>query len=181
MSRLTAIDPAKATGKAKDLLEKVKAKFGVSPNMMRTMANSPAVLEGYLNFNSALAGGFLSGKLREQIALAVAEANGCEYCLSAHTALGEMVGLGRDEILSSRQAVAADKKVDAALKLAKTIVARRGDVTHDDIKRITDAGYSQGEVAEIIANVALNVFTNYFNQVAQTEIDFPRVALSSAA
>lgn len=181
MSRLTAVDPAKATGKARNLLEKVKAKFGVSPNMMRTMANSPAVLEGYLDFDNALAGGSLSGKLREQIALAVAETNGCEYCLSAHTAIGEMVGLSRDEILSSRQSVATDKRVDAGLKFVKSILARRGDVTHDDIKRVKDAGYSEGEIAEIVANVALNVFTNYFNQVAQTEIDFPRVPLSSAA
>lgn len=181
MSRLVAVEPAKATGKAKDLLEKVKAKLGLTPNMMRTMANSPAVLEGYLNFNNTLAGGSLSAKVREQIALAVAETNGCEYCLSAHTAIGEMVGLGRDEILSSRQSVSTDTKVDAALKFAKTIVARSGDVTDADVNRVRHAGYSEAEIAEIVANVALNVFTNYFNQVAQTEIDFPRVTLSPAA
>ncbi|MGB7292844.1 MAG: carboxymuconolactone decarboxylase family protein [Thermodesulfobacteriota bacterium] len=159
----------------------MQAKLGLTPNMMRTMANSPVVLEAYLNFNNTLAGGSLSAKLREQIALAVAETNGCEYCLSAHTAIGEMVGLGRDEILSSRQSVSTDKKVDAALRFAKTIVAHSGDVPDDDVKRVREAGYSEGEISEIIANVALNVFTNYFNQVAQTEIDFPRVALSSAA
>ena len=181
MSRLVAVDPAKATGKAKDLLDKVKMKLGVTPNMMRTMANSPAVLEAYLNFHNALAGGSLSAKLREQIALAVAQTNGCEYCLSAHTAIGEIVGLGRDEILSSRQSVSTDKKVDAALKFANTIVARTGDVTDADVNLVRHAGYSDGEIAEIIANAALNVFTNLFNQATQTEIDFPRVTLRSAA
>ena len=181
MSRLVAVDPAKATGKAKDLLEKVKAKFGVTPNMMRTMANSPAVLEAYLNFNNTMAGGSLSAKLREMIALAIAQANACEYCLSAHTAIGEMVGLRGDEILSGRQSVAADTKADAALKFAKTMIARSGDVSDADVKRVRDAGYSEGEIAEIIGNVALNVFTNYFNQAAQTEIDFPRVTPSPAA
>ncbi len=181
MSRLMAVDPAKATGRAKDLLDKVNGKLGVTPNMMRTMANSPAVLEAYLNFHNALAGGSLSAKLREQIALAVAQTNGCEYCLSAHTAIGDMVGLGRDEILLSRQSVSTDKKVDAALKFANAIVARSGDVTDSDVNLVRQAGYSEGEVAEIIANVVLNVFTNYFNQAAQTEIDFPRVTLSRAA
>lgn len=178
MARLIAVDPAKASGKAKELLDKVKAKLGITPNSMRTMANSPAVLEGYLVFSNALAGGSLSAKLREQIALAVAETNGCEYCLSAHTATGKIVGLTENEILSSRQTASTDPKVDAALKFAKTIVARRGEVTDDDLIRIRQAGYSDGETAEIIANVVLNIFTNYLNQAAQTEIDFPKVAFA---
>jgi uncharacterized peroxidase-related enzyme len=181
MSRLIAVDPAKATGKAKDLLDKVQAKLGLTPNMMRTMANSPAVLEAYLNFNNSLAEGSLSSRLREQIALVVAEANGCEYCLSAHTAIGKMVGLGTDDILASRQSTSTNPKVEAALKFASRIIARRGDVSDNDLGQVLQAGYAEGEIAEIIANVALNVFTNYFNQVAQTEIDFPKVALSRAA
>ena len=181
MSRLTALDPAKTTGKAKELLGKVQAKLGLKPNLMRTMANSPAVLEGYLNFNAALAGGSLSAKVREQIALAVAESNSCEYCISAHTAIGKMVGLGESEIINSRQSFSTDPKVDGALKFARTIVANRGDVTDDDLGRVRNAGYSDGEIAEIIANVVLNVFTNYFNHVAQTEVDFPKVTLKSRA
>ncbi len=93
MPRLNAVDPARATGKAKDFLDAVKAKLGLTPNMMRTMAGSPAVLEGYLSFGTALGGGSLPPGLREQIALAVAEANRCDYCLSAHTALGRLAGL----------------------------------------------------------------------------------------
>jgi uncharacterized peroxidase-related enzyme len=181
MSRLIAVDPAQASGKAKDLLDGVQAKLGLTPNMMRTMANSPAVLEAYLNFNNSLAEGSLSSRLREQVALVVAEANGCEYCLSAHTAIGKMVGLGTDDILASRHSTSTNPKVEAALKFATRIIARRGDVSDNDLGEVRQAGYTEGEIAEIIANVALNVFTNYFNQVAQTEIDFPRVALSRAA
>lgn len=179
MARLTAIDPAKAAGKAKELLDKVQAKLGLTPNMMRTMANSPAVLEAYLGFSTALAGGSLNAKLREQISLAVAESNSCAYCLSAHVAIGKMVGLGDDEIISSRQSNSTDPKVDAALKFAKTIVARRGEVTDDDVNRVRQAGYTEGDIAEIIANVALNTLTNYFNHAAQTEIDFPKVAVGA--
>lgn len=181
MSRLIAVDPAEATGKAKDLLDAVQEKLGLTPNMMRTMANSPAVLEAYLNFNNTLAAGSLSSRLREQIALVVAETNGCEYCLSAHTAIGKMVGLGIDDILASRHSTSTNPKVEAALKFARRILARLGDVSDNDLGQVRHAGYTEGEIAEIIANVALNVFTNYFNQVAQTEIDFPRVALSPAA
>lgn len=175
MARLIAVDPAKATGKAKELLDVVKAKIGMTPNMMRTMANSPAVLEGYLGFSAALAGGSLNPKLREQIALAVAESNSCEYCLSAHTAIGKMVGLGEIEITESRKAASNDPRVNAALKFARIVVARRGEVTDDDLGYIRQAGYSDGEIAEIIANVVLNIFTNYFNHIAQTEVDFPKV------
>ncbi len=176
MARLTAIDPAKATAKGKELLDKVKMKLGVAPNLMRTMVNSPAVLEAYLNFSGALAGGFLSAGLRERIALAVAETNSCEYCLSAHTAIGKMVGLGDDEIIDSRESHSTDPRIDTALKFARTIVTSRGEVTDNDLNLVRDAGYTEGEIAEIIANVVLNIFTNYINHAAQTEIDFPKVA-----
>ncbi|NOT62052.1 MAG: carboxymuconolactone decarboxylase family protein, partial [Acidobacteria bacterium] len=127
MPRLNAIDPKEATGKAKELLDGVKAKIGMVPNLMRTYANSPAALAGYLNFSGALGEGLLSAKLREQIALAVADANSCEYCLSAHTAIGKMVGLNENEIVASRQASSADAKTNAALTVAHQIVVKRGE------------------------------------------------------
>ncbi|MEO8362664.1 MAG: carboxymuconolactone decarboxylase family protein [Vicinamibacteria bacterium] len=173
--RLTAINPDQATGKAKDLLVAVKAKLGMAPNMMRTMANSEAVLEGYLNFGSALGNGLLSPGLREQIALAVAQANGCDYCLSAHTALGKMAGLKPDQLSESRNAVGSDPKTDAALKFAVAVVASRGAVSDEQFAGVLGAGFSQGEVAEILAHVAINVFTNYFNKAALTVVDFPKV------
>ncbi|MDX2030225.1 MAG: carboxymuconolactone decarboxylase family protein [Blastocatellia bacterium] len=181
MPRLNAIDPKAATGRAKELLDGVKAKIGMVPNLMRTYANSPAALEGYLNFSGALAGGLLDAKLREQIALTVADANSCEYCLSAHTAIGKMVGLNESEIVSSRQASSGDAKVDAALKFAHQIVVKRGEVFDSEVQAVREAGYTDGEIVEIVANVALNIFTNYFNHVAQTVVDFPKVRLAIGA
>lgn len=179
--RLTAVDPATATGKAKDLLAAVQASLGLTPNMMRTMANSPAVLDGYLAFGAALGKGALRPGLREQIALAVAEANSCDYCLSAHSALGQMAGLKADQISSSRAAVSADPKTDAALKFAVAVVAAKGTLTESQFNEVRDAGFTDGEVAEILAHVAINVFTNYFNKAALTVIDFPKVEARQAA
>lgn len=180
MPRLNAIDPKEATGKAKELLDGVKTKIGMVPNLMRTFANSPAALEGYLNFSGALGGGLLNAKLREQIALAVADANNCEYCLSAHTAIGKMVGLNENELVASRRASSEDAKTNAALMFAHQIVVKRGEVDDTDVQTVRAAGFSDGEITEIIANVALNIFTNYFNHVAQTVVDFPKVSLTVA-
>lgn len=177
MTRLKAIDPDIATGKAKELLDGVTKKLGITPNLMRTMANSPAVLEGYLNFSGALAGGSTSAKLREQIALTVGESNQCQYCVSAHTAIGKMVGLNEDDIDASRKSTSNNPKTEAALRFAKKIVLARGELKDEEINLVRQAGYTDGEIAEIIGNVALNIFTNYFNHIAQTEIDFPRVEL----
>ena len=172
MTRLTPIDPAEATGKARELLSAVQAKLRFTPNMMRTMAVSPAVLDAYLGFSAALDGGVLKAKLREQIALAVAEANGCEYCLAAHSTIGKMVGLTNGDIVASRQGRSSDPKTAAALAFARAILDRRGDVSDADLHAIHEAGHGDGEIAEIVAHVALNVFTNYFNRFARTHIDF---------
>lgn len=175
MQRINAVNPARATGKAKQLLDAVQAKLGLTPNLMRTLANSPAVLEAYLNFSGTLAGGLLSPKLCEQIALAVAEANHCDYCLAAHTTIGKMVKLSEREIVAARQAEAMDAKTDAALKFVRNVVVNRGEISDAAFSTVRESGFSDGELAEIIANIALNIFTNYFNHVAQTEVDFPRV------
>ena len=175
VSRVTALNPDRATSKAKQLLSAVQTKLGLTPNLMRVMANSPAVLESYLNFSSALIGGALLASVREQIALAVAEVNLCAYCLSAHTVIGGMVGLKPDTIARARNAGAADSKTDAILKLARAIVVQRGEISEDDFDKARQAGITDGEIAEVVANVALNIFTNYLNHVAQTDIDFPKV------
>ena len=169
MPRLQAVNPAKATGKVKQLLDAAQAKLGLTPNMMKTMAQSPAVLEAYLNFSGALAGGALDTQFREEIALTVAQANSCEYCLAAHTAIGGLVKLTKEEIVAARQAQERQAKRDAGLKFAQTIVVEKGEVSDDAVHRVRAAGYSDGEIAEIVANVAVNIFTNYFNHVAQTE------------
>jgi uncharacterized peroxidase-related enzyme len=175
MPRLLTIDPAMATGSTEDLFDGVRAKLGLVPNMVRVMANSPAVLRGYLALNGALAGGSLGASLREQIALAVSEVNGCEYCLAAHAALGKGVGLAEAEIAAARQGTASDPKRAAALRLAVAVVEGRGRVADAELTRVRDAGYTDGAIAEIVAEVALHILTNYFNTLAQTEVDFPRV------
>ncbi|MBY0506815.1 MAG: carboxymuconolactone decarboxylase family protein [Bryobacteraceae bacterium] len=180
MQRLTSVNPAEATGKAKQLLDGVQAKLGMTPNLMKTLATAPAALEAYLSFSGALGTGTLDAKLREQIALTVAQANACEYCLSAHSTIGKMVGLKPEEIAASRQAHSSDPKREAGLKFAQTVVVARGEVSDDALTLVRGAGYSDGEITEIVANVAINIFTNYFNHVARTDVDFPRVAVTLA-
>ena len=177
MSRIQPIQPAEATGKAKQLLDGVQAKIGMTPNLMKTLAQAPAALEAYLNFNGALGGGVLDAKFREQIAIAVAQANSCEYCLSAHTTIGKMTGLKPEELAASRHAQAVDPKQDAGLKFAQALVIHRGLVSDAALQGVRSAGFSEAEITEIVAHVALNIFTNYFNHVAQTEVDFPKVAV----
>ncbi|MBY0460025.1 MAG: carboxymuconolactone decarboxylase family protein [Gemmataceae bacterium] len=174
MSRLNTIDPTRAEGKAKTLLDAVKAKLGVTPNLTKVMANSPSVLEGYLGLSGALAGGALPPKLRELLALGVGEVNGCEYCLSAHTAIGKKAGLTAEQIVAGRKGTSEDAKTHDALRFARKLVETRGKVTDADVAAVRAAGYTDGEIAEVVAHVALNVLTNYLNNVAETEIDFPK-------
>ena len=181
MSRFTQIAPETATGNTKELLDAVKSKLGLVPNMVRAMANSPAALKAYLQFSGALAAGSLSAKSREQIALAVGQVNQCDYCVSAHSALGKMAGLTVDQILASRKGTAADGKTDALLHFSRKLVETRGRVSDGDVDAVREAGFTDGEIAEAVAGVALNIYTNYFNHVADTDIDFPKVdALPSA-
>jgi uncharacterized peroxidase-related enzyme len=181
MSRLKAIQPEAATGKAKELLDAVQAKLKITPNMTRVMANSPAVLAGYLSFSGALAGGALDAKLREQIALEVGEQNSCQYCVSAHAAIGKMTGLSEAQIEAARGAQADSPKSTAALKFAREIVANKGRIAEAEVEAVRSAGLTDGEIAEVIAHVALNIFTNYFNNVAGVEVDFPKIALRQHA
>ena len=174
MSRLNLIDAKQADGKQKELLDAVQKKLGMTPNLVRVFANSPAVLQGYLGLNDGLSEGALDVKVREQIALTVAEINGCEYCLAAHTTVGKMLGLNRDEILDARQGTSSDSRVDAALYFAQSVVEKSGWVSDEDLDKVRSAGYDDGEISEIVAHVVLNIFRNYFNHVAETPIDFPK-------
>ena len=181
MSRILPIDRNTTNDSVRKNFDAIQKLLGVVPNTMRTMAQSPSVLEVYLGFSGALRRGRLPVALHEQIALAVAETNSCDYCLSAHTALGRGAGLSNDDLTASREARAADPKAAAALEFARAVVDRRGDVRDQDLAGVRAAGYSDGEIAEIIAHVALNVFTNYFNQAAQPDIDFPLVTAGELA
>jgi uncharacterized peroxidase-related enzyme len=174
MPRISPIAHDAATGKAKTLLDGVKTKLGFVPNMMATMAHAPAVLEGYLNFSGALSHGVLNAKVREQIAIAVAEANTCDYCASAHRAIGGMVGLAEKELDASRAATSPDVKVDTILKLAQRLVLSKGRLTDAELSKARATGLSDAEIQEVVANVALNILTNYINHLADPAIDFPQ-------
>jgi len=181
MARLKIVDPLQADGRAKDLLAGVQKKLGLTPNMTKVMANSPAVLDGYIKFSGSLEGGSLSPRLREQIALVVGEANACEYCVSAHSVIGKLVGLNETEIVKSRTAQGQNPRDTAALQFAREIVRAQGRLPKEAVDTLKAADFSDGEVAEIIANVALNIFTNYFNNVSDVDVDFPKVALRKTA
>jgi uncharacterized peroxidase-related enzyme len=174
MSRISQIDPTTATGRAKELLEAVKSKLGLVPNMTRAMANAPAVLDGYLQLRGALGKGTLPSKVREQIALAVSQANGCDYCLAAHSAIARTVGLTAEQIRDSRLGNAVEPKADALIRFARKVVDGRGRVSGNDLDDVRKAGFDDGAIAEVVANVALMIFTNYFNLVADPDIDFPK-------
>jgi uncharacterized peroxidase-related enzyme len=175
MSAIPALDPALAPADAKATLTAVNAALGMTPNMFRVAANSPAVLNGFAQMSGSLAKGKLRAKARESIALLVAQENGCDYCLSAHTVLGKGAGLSDEDVRAARENAAGDEHLQAILSLAATIVRTRGAVGPDAVADAKAAELDDAEIVETIANVALNIFTNYLNIVAATEIDFPVV------
>ncbi len=144
------------------------------------MATRRLRFEGYLNFSGALASGALNAGVREQIALSVAEANLCDYCLSAHSFLGRKAGLSEPELVDARRANASSTKTDAILKLARTLVLQRGEISDSELESARAAGLTDAEIVETVANVAVNIFTNYINHVAGTVVDFPIVKAGEA-
>lgn len=177
MSRLAAVDPATAEPNARALLDKVERSLGVTPNMMRGMAVSPAVLDAYLSFSAALGKGRLTAGVREQIALVAAAENSCTYCYAAHNVLGAKAGVSAADLSAGGSAEASDPRTAAALRFARAVLRERGFVSDAELADVRAAGYTDGEIGEIIGAVALNTFTNYFNSVAQTDLDFPAVPL----
>ncbi len=171
MARLAAIDPATATGRARPLLRRVGAPGGGAPNVLRTMANAPDALRGYLSFEAALSKGTLRAGLREQIALAVASAHGCAYCLARHRRLGALAGLDTSDIAAALEATASDARAAAALRFTGALVARRGAVTEDEFTAVRLAGYTDAEIVEIIAVVGLVTMTNYLALASETAAD----------
>lgn len=171
-----------APAAARPILEAVKKQLGVAPNMFRLISNSPAALEGYVGLNAALGKGKLPLKTRERIALAIAEENGCSYCLSAHSYIAKtLVKLDDAEIAANRAGTSNDLKADAAVRFAVEVSRARGHVSADDVETVKAAGYDDAEVIEIVLDVALNTWTNFINEVAKTDIDFPVVSARNAA
>jgi uncharacterized peroxidase-related enzyme len=166
-----------APAAARGVLQAVKSQLGVVPNMFRLISNSPAALKGYVELNGALNRGALPAATRERIALAVAEENRCDYCLSAHTYLGKRFAkLDEAEIAANRRGASSDPKADAAVRFAAKLVRERGHVGEDDLRALKAAGYDDAQAVEIVLHVALNTWTNYMNLVGATDIDFPVVS-----
>jgi uncharacterized peroxidase-related enzyme len=181
MSRLNVPAREAAPAGSKGLLDAVEKQLGVVPNLFRLLGQSPATLQGFLGLNGAL-GKALDVRTRERIAIAVAQINGCDYCLSAHTYLGlNLAKIDATEIALNRKGASQDAKANAAVAFAAKVVKSRGKVADTDIKAVKDAGYAEAQIIEIIAVVAENVFTNFVNNVAETDIDFPAVSAAEAA
>jgi uncharacterized peroxidase-related enzyme len=183
MSRIpTPATIEEAPAASRPILEAVRKQLGVAPNMFRLISNSPAALEGYVGLSAALNRGKLAPQTRERIALAIAEINGCNYCLSAHTYLGEnLAKLDDAEIAANRSGASNDPKADAAVRLAAKVSRERGHVSEVDVKAVKAAGYDDAQMIEIVLHVALNTWTNFINEVAKTDIDFPVVEARKAA
>jgi len=175
MSRLPLVDPSDTSGPANALLARTQQQLGRAPNLYRAMASAPAALDGYLSMRAALVRGVLSESLRERLALLTAEANACSYCVAAHTFRGGRVGLSADELAAARHAQASDPRTAAALAFAHDVIVRRGRISEQAFEGVRAAGWSAEEIGEIVAHVALNIYSNYFNHVAQPELDFPAV------
>ena len=183
MSRIAIPDTIEsAPAASQPLLQAVHQQIGSVPNLFRLVATSPAALEGYLGMSGALGKGALPAQTRERIALAVAEINGCNYCLSAHTYLGKnLAKLDDAEIAANRSGTSNDPKAAAAVRIAAQVTESRGKVSAEDVLAVKAAGYSDAQIIEIVQHVALNTWTNYINEVAKTEIDFPVVEVRLAA
>jgi uncharacterized peroxidase-related enzyme len=181
MNRVPLIDRAEASAERKVLLDQIHGAFGTTPNMFRAVANSPAALKSLWGSFGALGAGTLGSKLGEQIAVAVADRNACDYCLAAHTALGRRAGASAEEMAAAQAGESADPRTQAALRFALKVVNERGQVTDGDVQALRAAGFSDEAVVEILAHVALNLFTNYVNVAFAVPVDFPAVKLRRTA
>src|SRR6266481_1055250 len=173
MSRLTPIQTNGATSELKRSLKNSRLKLDEAPRFLQVLANSPAALRAYLRADAALVRGQLTPRQRQQVALAVAEINGSSYSLSAHYDAGKRLGLTHQEMQLARNAAAADPKAETMLRFTQAVVLQRGEISDGDFQALRKAGFSDAQIVEIVANIALNIFSNYFNSVARTEVDFP--------
>jgi uncharacterized peroxidase-related enzyme len=174
------IDTSKAPAASNEMLGQIHGAFGATPNMFKAVSNSPAALKSMWGSFGALSGGTLGAKLGEQIAVAIANRNRCEYCLAAHTVLGKNAGVSATDMAAAQVGKSTDAKTQAALSFALKIVEQRAAITQADVTAIRSAGFNDGEIVEIMAHVALNLFTNYVNVAFNVPVDFPAVQLKAA-
>jgi len=181
MSRIPLINPADTTADRQSLLTQINKAFGATPNMFKAVANSPAALKSMWGAFGALGSGVLGARLGEQIAVAIAERNRCEYCLAAHTVLGKGAGVSAAQMSAAQAGQSDDPKTAAALTFALKVVGNRGQLADGDVAALRAAGFDDEHIVEILAHVALNIFTNYVNVAFDIPVDFPKVALNPAA
>ncbi|WP_258724037.1 carboxymuconolactone decarboxylase family protein [Cellulomonas sp. NS3] len=180
MSHVPLVTRESATGTVRAQLDEIYDAFGTVPTMFRAVAQSPAALTSLWGSFGALAGGTLGAAVGEQIAVAVANRNACEYCLAAHTALGRKAGVTREELAAAQDGDSDDPRTAALLRFALTVVDLRGQVTAEDVQAVRDQGWGDEQVVEVLAHVALNLFTNYVNIALAVPVDFPVVGLRRA-
>lgn len=181
MSRINVVTLKSANAEQKVLLEAIQSQLGMIPNFLKVFANSPAALRAFLGLHGIAGEGSLDEATRERIALTLAQQNACEYCLSAHTAIGRKAGLNGDEIDANRAGSSQDAKAAVAVKFARTLIDRKGDASTAELLELRSAGYSESDIVEIITHAGMNFLTNMLGKASRVEIDFPRVELKLAA
>lgn len=181
MARINVVTHETANAEQKALFEAIQSKLGIVPNFLKVFANSPEALKAFLGLHGIANAGSLDALTRERIALALAQQNACQYCLSAHTAIGRKAGLDNAEIEANRAGSSHDAKAAAAVRFARALVAHSGEITSAELADVRNAGYGDAEVVEIITHVGMNILTNILGKASHVDIDFPKVELRPAA
>lgn len=181
MAAIQLADTSALTGKSREMLDQFEKNMGLTPNVFKMMANSPAAIEGFLLFRDSLSRGFLDEAMRARIGITIAEIYSCEYMLAARVAMAQKAGISEEELKLARQQSSKDSKADAGLQFVRNVVLRHAEIADSDVAELKAAGYNDGEIAELIANIGLNMFVYYFITVAKPEPDFPRVATAFPA
>ena len=181
MSRITVVNRSSANDEQKALLDAIRSQLGMLPNFLKVFANSPVALRAFLGLHGVANNGSLDARTRERIALALAQQNGCQYCVSAHTAIGRKAGLSGDEITAARSGSSADAGAAVAVKFARSLMDKKGEIDTAELLEVRDAGYTDADIVEIITHVGMNFLTNVLGKASRVEIDFPKVDLKLAA
>lgn len=181
MARINLVTAESASPEQKALFDAIHAQLGMVPNFLKAFANSPAALKAFLGLHGIAGDGSLDPQTRERIALALAQQNGCEYCLSAHTAIGRKAGLDNAEIAANRSGTSRDEKAAVAVRFARALVAHMGEVTTEELLEMRNVGYSESDIVEVITHVGMNILTNLLGKAGRIDIDFPKVGLKLAA
>jgi len=180
MSRIATIDKSNANDEQKALLDAIQGQLGMVPNFLKIFANSPVALRAFLGLHGVANAGSLDALTRERIALALAQHNGCEYCVSAHTAIGRKAGLSGDEMAAARAGTSGDAQAAIAVRFARSLMEKKGEVSAVELAQVRSAGYSESDIVEIITHVGMNFLTNVLGKASRVDIDFPKVELSLA-